>query len=85
MEGPGSPPEPSPPELTVRFEPSGRTAGVPPGATILAAAHWARVPVASTCGGSGTCGECRVRVLGPDMPVSEEDREHLAAPLLAEG
>ncbi|MCG6987467.1 MAG: ASKHA domain-containing protein [Gemmatimonadetes bacterium] len=77
--------EHSPPEISVRFEPSGRVARVAPGTTLLAAAAWADVPVASTCGGFGTCGECRVRILEGRAPVADEDRDLLSPGLIGEG
>jgi uncharacterized 2Fe-2S/4Fe-4S cluster protein (DUF4445 family) len=73
------------PEIAVRFAPSGRVAQVSPGTTLLAAAAWAGVPIPSTCGGSGTCGECRAHILEGDAPVSDEDRELLSPALLGEG
>lgn len=77
--------EKHPPEICVRFEPSRLVARVLPGTTLLAAAAWAGVPVPSTCGGSGTCGECRVRVLEGEAPISGQDREHLSPKLIEDG
>src|SRR3990170_2060237 len=55
-------------ELGVRklegtYLPSGKTAHVPAGTTLFNAAHWAGLPIESTCGGRGTCGKCKVRVV----------------------
>lgn len=72
-------------EVAVHFEPSGPVTHVLPGTTLLAVAAWAGVPAASTCGGSGTCGECRVRVLEGEAPVTKEDLELLSPALLEEG
>jgi uncharacterized 2Fe-2S/4Fe-4S cluster protein (DUF4445 family) len=74
-----------PPELRVRFQPSGREARVAPGTTLLAAAHWAGASVDSTCGGYGTCGLCRVRILEGSVPASPEDSQHITADELAGG
>jgi uncharacterized 2Fe-2S/4Fe-4S cluster protein (DUF4445 family) len=74
-----------PPELRVRFQPSGREARVAPGTTLLAAAHWAGTSVDSTCGGYGTCGLCRVRLLEGGVPASPEDSQHITADELADG
>ena len=49
-------------ELTVRFLPYGREARVPSSATLLDAARQAGIPLASSCGGEGTCGKCRLIV-----------------------
>ncbi len=56
-----------------------------PGTTLLAAAHWAGTPVDSTCGGYGTCGLCRVRVLEGGVPASLEDSQHISEDELADG
>jgi len=47
----------------IRFEPSGKTATVCPGTTLLDAARSVGIPIASACGGEGICGRCRVQVL----------------------
>ncbi|MGD2216758.1 MAG: ASKHA domain-containing protein [Gemmatimonadales bacterium] len=73
------------PELRVRFQPSGREARVAPGTTLLAAAHWAGTAVDSTCGGYGTCGLCRVRIVEGGVPPSPEDSQHIGTDELAEG
>jgi uncharacterized 2Fe-2S/4Fe-4S cluster protein (DUF4445 family) len=51
----------------------------------MAAAHRARVSVGSSCGGYGTCGECRVRIFEGEVPASEEDRDLLLHSDLEEG
>ncbi|HLA91929.1 MAG TPA: 2Fe-2S iron-sulfur cluster-binding protein, partial [Actinomycetota bacterium] len=50
-------------KLEVTYLPSGKTAHVPAGTTLFNAAHWAGLPIESTCGGRGTCGKCKVRVV----------------------
>nr|HID12900.1 DUF4445 domain-containing protein [Anaerolineae bacterium] len=50
-------------ELTVDFEPFGRRARVAPGTRLLEAARQAGVGLNAVCGGTGTCGTCRVRVV----------------------
>ncbi|MDI7246278.1 MAG: 2Fe-2S iron-sulfur cluster-binding protein [Bacillota bacterium] len=69
------------PEHTVRFLPDGRSTCVPEGKTILDAALAAGVMLRSACGGSGTCGQCRVVVrLGHvDAPGSQRVRHEDAA------
>ena len=47
----------------VLFQPGDTSVSVPPGTTILAAAHKAGVFINSLCGGDGVCGRCRVTVL----------------------
>jgi uncharacterized 2Fe-2S/4Fe-4S cluster protein (DUF4445 family) len=72
--------------FTLRFEPSGRTIEAEAGRTILDAAREAGVPVAAVCGGRGTCGKCRVRVLdGPPPPVTKMDEAALPEDSLGQG
>jgi uncharacterized 2Fe-2S/4Fe-4S cluster protein (DUF4445 family) len=51
------------PERSVTFLPDAVTVAVPDGETLLRAAHAAGVHLTSSCGGQGTCGKCRVRVV----------------------
>ena len=51
---------------SVTFEPEGRTLRVAEGRTVLEAAREAGIPLNSPCGGSGTCGGCRIVI--PDEP-----------------
>ncbi|HEY0831103.1 MAG TPA: ASKHA domain-containing protein [Candidatus Dormibacteraeota bacterium] len=71
-------------KLEVHYLPYDRTTRVPPGTTLFSAAHWIGLPIDSTCGGRGTCGKCKVRVVtgrpdaeGPDhrllRPAEIED------------
>ena len=62
-------------ELTVDFEPLGRRARVARGATVWEAARQAGVGLNAVCGGGGTCGTCRVRVVAGEVtpPTEAED------------
>jgi uncharacterized 2Fe-2S/4Fe-4S cluster protein (DUF4445 family) len=60
----------------VTYEPSGTTAHVPTGTTLFNAAHWAGIPIESTCGGRGTCGKCKVRVVQGDAERTLADYRH---------
>lgn len=62
---------------TITFEPSGRTVSVPVGSTLLEAARVAGVEIDSPCGGTGTCGSCRVRATGALSAMSGSERELL--------
>jgi uncharacterized 2Fe-2S/4Fe-4S cluster protein (DUF4445 family) len=62
----------------VTYLPSGKTVRVPAGTTLFNAAHWAGLPIESTCGGRGTCGKCGVRVLEGEAELSLADYRHLA-------
>lgn len=58
---------PSPDEVCVRFLPSGRRGLVTRGTTVLQAAAYLGVDIASICGGSGLCHRCEV------VPVCPQD------------
>lgn len=53
-------------------------AHVPPGTTLFHAAHWAGLPIESTCGGRGTCGKCAVRIVEGRTELTPADHRHLA-------
>jgi uncharacterized 2Fe-2S/4Fe-4S cluster protein (DUF4445 family) len=61
----------------VTYLPSGKTARVPEGTTLFNAAHWAGLPIESTCGGRGTCGKCGVQVIEGHAELSLADHRHL--------
>ena len=65
-------------KLQVTYLPSGTTVRVPAGTTLFHAAHWAGLPIESTCGGRGTCGKCAVRIVSGDAEVTPADHRHLA-------
>jgi uncharacterized 2Fe-2S/4Fe-4S cluster protein (DUF4445 family) len=64
-------------KLEVTYQPFDRTTRVPPGTTLFSAAHWIGLPIDSTCGGRGTCGKCKVRVLEGTSEVSPADHRLL--------
>ncbi len=55
----------------MRFEPSGRTVFVLPNTTLFEAAARAGIVLQSPCGGRGSCGKCRVRVVEGGCDPSE--------------
>lgn len=64
--------------ITVAFAPSGLTAEVPRGTTILQAAQQAGCEIVATCGARGRCRSCRVQVIaGPTPPATLADRVQL--------
>jgi len=71
--------------VTITFEPSGRTVSVPVGSTLLEAARAAGVEIDSPCGGTGTCGSCRVRANGALSAMSGIERELLGGAGLTAG
>ena len=69
-------------EFAVRFEPGGKTAYVLGGTHLAEAAAVAGLTLNSPCGGEGTCGKCRVRLLeGAEEPTSREARHFSQAEL----
>lgn len=70
---------------TLTFRPQDAVVRVPTGTTVFEAASWAGVTIDSTCGGRGTCGKCRVRVLGGEIPPTETDRRKLTPAEIADG
>src|SRR5438067_8725670 len=64
-------------KLEVTYLPFDRSTRVPPGTTLFSAAHWIGLPIDSTCGGRGTCGKCKVRVLGDQPEVTTADHRQL--------
>lgn len=56
------------------------------GETVLEAARNAGVRIESPCGGNGTCGKCRIKVLiGEGNPVTEEEKKFFSSQELLEG
>ena len=49
--------------IEIDFEPIGRRIDVLPGTTILDAARSAGIELSSVCGGMGSCGACRIRLM----------------------
>jgi len=72
-------------KLRVTFLPKETTTRVPPGTTLFHAAAWIGQPVESTCGGRGTCGKCKVRVVDGLFPITPADQHHLTTEDLAAG
>jgi uncharacterized 2Fe-2S/4Fe-4S cluster protein (DUF4445 family) len=64
-------------KLKVTFLPKETSTRVPPGTTLFHAAAWTGQPVESTCGGRGTCGKCRVRIVSGSHPITPADQQHL--------
>ncbi len=50
-------------EFTVKFLPFEVSVEVPPGTSILDAVKTADLPLKTTCGGKGTCGDCVVQII----------------------
>jgi len=59
------------------FQPAARSATCSEGSSILEAARRAAVPLASVCGGKGTCGKCKVKASGSLGPLTTQELGHL--------
>ncbi len=70
----------------IDFEPLGRRGKTTQGQTLLQAAQFAGIGLASVCGGAGTCEECRVRVVsGILTPPSLVEESVFSKTELSEG
>jgi uncharacterized 2Fe-2S/4Fe-4S cluster protein (DUF4445 family) len=72
-------------KLEVTYLPFERTTRVPAGTTVFSAAHWIGLPIDSTCGGRGTCGKCKVRVIDGRPDASGADHRLLRPQEIVEG
>jgi uncharacterized 2Fe-2S/4Fe-4S cluster protein (DUF4445 family) len=75
----------STPEVAVTFQPSGHRVFVLPGTSLVEAAGRAGVILQAPCGGQGTCGKCRVRVVSGDCASAEAASRALPRKAFAEG
>ena len=71
--------------VQVSFLPERLISEVPRGTTVFVAAHWADLPIDSTCGGLGTCGRCRVKLGDHEFPINAVDREWLTPVEISQG
>jgi len=72
-------------KLEVTYQPFDRTTRVPPGTTVFSAAHWIGLPIDSTCGGRGTCGKCKVRIVNGLTDAETADHRQLRPQEIEEG
>ncbi len=77
-------------EIPITFQPSGKTTRVRRGTLLLEAAAGAGLTLDSPCGGEGTCGKCRVRLLGTNgepgpSPPGPAELRRLGAEEIDEG
>ena len=72
--------------VRVEFQPVGRRAEAETTASLLEAAQGVGVDMVATCGGVGTCGSCRVRIVsGQASPPGELEELELGATGIAAG
>ena len=72
-------------KLEVTYLPFDRTTRVPSGTTVFSAAHWIGLPIDSTCGGRGTCGKCKVRVIKGIADAETADHRQLRPQEITDG
>ncbi len=65
-------------KVAVKCQPGGKTILVPAGAKILHAAARAGVLIDTPCGGHGTCGKCKVRVVDNATEATETEQNLLS-------
>jgi uncharacterized 2Fe-2S/4Fe-4S cluster protein (DUF4445 family) len=73
------------PEIDVTFMPSNSTVAVPRGVSLMDAAVHAGIVLHTPCGGQGTCGKCKVRIIGASTVPSTVEQQRLSERELAEG
>ena len=71
--------------IPVKFEPQGKTVFVLKGANVVEAAANAGIMLDMPCGGQGTCGKCRVRILENACEPTDVERNLLSPEDLADG
>jgi uncharacterized 2Fe-2S/4Fe-4S cluster protein (DUF4445 family) len=70
----------------IDFEPVGRRGQCPDGQSLLDCARQLGVDLVNLCGGVGTCGRCKVRIMdGQVSEITPKEREFLTPQELAEG
>lgn len=66
-------------QVKITFEPIGRSVWVLPGTSVLEAAGRCGLVIDSPCGGTGTCGKCKVRFISGIPAPSEAGSELIGA------
>jgi uncharacterized 2Fe-2S/4Fe-4S cluster protein (DUF4445 family) len=70
----------------VEFQPVGKRVDVSKGSSLMEAAQAAGVGLAAVCGGTGSCGKCRVKVVEGDLtPATDLERELVGSDDLDDG
>ena len=72
-------------QARVTFEPHGRSVFVMTGTKVVEAAGLCGLTIDTPCGGSATCGKCRVRIGGKVCPPTAEEARRLSEAELAGG
>ena len=72
-------------ELEITFLPSRTVVHARPGDALTTAAEQAGLTLTTPCGGSGTCGKCKVRIVEGEVPPTDTDRAALGPAAIQEG
>ncbi|MBN2301689.1 MAG: DUF4445 domain-containing protein [Lentisphaerae bacterium] len=74
-------------ELKITFQPSGRSVFALPGTLLMEAVGRTGIALQTPCGGRGTCGKCRVRILDAQAhcPPSAADKRMLSEEQIQQG
>ncbi len=72
-------------KFQITFLPQNIITHAPEGTTVFNAANWAGLAIDSTCGGRGTCGKCKVRMLAGANSITDADRKYLTKEELTDG
>jgi uncharacterized 2Fe-2S/4Fe-4S cluster protein (DUF4445 family) len=71
-------------QIKVTFQPQGRVVYVLSGTKIIEAAALAGIVINTPCGGTGTCGKCRIKIKSPICKPAEADKKIFNADELME-
>jgi uncharacterized 2Fe-2S/4Fe-4S cluster protein (DUF4445 family) len=71
-------------QIKVTFQPQGSTVYVLPGTKIIEAAAIAGIIIDTPCGGAGSCGKCRVKIVSPQTAPTAADKKIFQADELDE-
>ncbi len=72
-------------EYQIVFQPGNRSVFALVGTTVFEAAIRAGLSIKNPCGGNGTCGKCRVRIIGGECPPSLAGQKHFSATEIKHG
>lgn len=72
-------------EVKVTFQPSGRSIYVLPGTVLLEAAGRAGIILQTPCGGKGTCGKCKAKIMNGQCPPPAASAQALSNEQIAKG
>ena len=62
-------------QIKVTFQPQGRIVYVLAGTKVIEAAAIAGIIIDTPCGGTGSCGKCRVKIISPKSRPTAADKK----------